>query len=213
MRKQDIIVTTPKKSIIYAVGTRPVSSERVWRHFDDYGSTNYKPGYVLELGDKYAVVLVAGLLPDSRQAEIGKQASALDALEYTIKDHAAQTEHNEKFSHWPLSDEQRAIRAAEQAKLKPLPKGWTVHVLPTSNVRMPWAEYDTKLNELIAERAAKLAAAQAEEEAERFKNEDTVDKLIKLGLVDEEEAKNITRYANRTDTYVKWTTLEKLVGL
>lgn len=41
MRKQDIIITTAKKSTIYAYGTATPSNQKVFSDLNDWGSKNY----------------------------------------------------------------------------------------------------------------------------------------------------------------------------
>jgi len=184
MRKEDIIVTTPAKSVIYAIGTAPESSPKVWEDVENaYVSRTYVPGYVLEVRDNgRALVLHAFAHPETIRAKSHEQASALDALGYTLADHETRQAVFAEYSHWPLSEEQGNLRHAELAKLKELPRGWEIKLVRTTYIRMLWAEYVTKLDARVAERVAKAAATKAAKEATKAAQEKVLKDLIGLNV-------------------------------
>lgn len=194
MRKQDIIVTTPEKSVIYAVGTSSEKSDKVWadvetKYWGD--SRHYTPAYVLDLHeDGYAVVLLAKHYPGSTGAIKSKQAEPLDALDYTLADWQARKAVLEKFSHWPLSMEQRDLRDEELAELKELPENWQISTIRTTYVRMLWAEYQSRLEALIDQRSnAKLREEQAREDQKAARDE-VIDKVASLVGLTERQAED-----------------------
>jgi len=201
MRKQDIIITTPEKSVIYAIGTAPERSERVW--YDPVNahypySRNYTPGYVLEIRDSgFVVALVAQQHPDSEYAKHYGQATPLDALDYTLKDYEVRQEVLAEHSHWPLDKERADARMAALAKLKEVPKGWDLKVMRASQVRMLWADYSTRLDAAVADEKAKQARAKAEREAEHEARKALIQRIADLNIgLPQEEVKYYIRRAS-----------------
>jgi len=183
MRKEDITVTTPLKSTIYAIGTRPESNPNVWADYERYKSANYRPGYVLEVKDNgFAVVLLAEFHPNSKAAEVYGQATALDALDYDLNDHAARQAVMAKYSHWPLNAEQREAKEVELAKLKKLPDYWLLQQVRTTYVRMLWAEYQTRLDAVFAKRKAAEDEERARRDAAKADAKSVIEKIIKHKL-------------------------------
>jgi len=190
MRKQDIIITTPKKSTIYAYGTATPTTPDVFADLDDWKAKTYVPAYVLDVKESgHALILVAEKHPDSRYAKgdnYGRkpQATVLDALDYSLADYEARQEVLRRFSHWPLNDEQREEREAALAELKPLPERWEVRMVRTSTIRMLWAEYQERLEAAIGARALRRAKEQEERDANRLRKTIAIQRIadLKIGL-------------------------------
>lgn len=194
MHKKDIIVTTPEKSIIYAIGTKPESSDKVWvdpkTETWRSGQDNWKPGYVLEVREDsgFALVLTADHHPDATNATYYKQATALDALDFTLKDFNARKEVMQKYSHWPLSPEQRVAKDEELAEITPIPEKWQVKLIRTTYVRKLWAEYSTQLDAKTAEARDIQARKKEAEEKLTFNREFSINRLVAISLVTKDEA-------------------------
>lgn len=166
MRKSEIVVTTPLKSIIYAYGTAKIDNPEIYRDAGFYNK-QYIPAYVLEIGgagSPYAMLLVRDGRVQNSHRDIGsrvpkdKIASALDALQYTVNDVRARGKVLETHSHWPLSPEQAVLRNEDLAALRQLPLGWNIMTVNVQFIRMLWAEYVVGYEQCKAELAAKKKA-------------------------------------------------------
>ena len=194
MHKKDIIVTTAEKSIIYAIGTRPESNEKVWENpkgeFWQSGYNNWKPGYVLEVREDsgFALVLTSEYHPDATNASYCKQASVLDALDFTLEDFNARQEVMQKYSHWPLSPEQRVAKDEELAAIRAIPDKWKILLIRTTYVRKLWAEYSTQLDAKVAEAKDIQARRKEAEEKLNFDRDFSINRLVALKLFTEKEA-------------------------
>ena len=185
MRKEDIIVTTPKHSTIYAFGTSPESYDGPWADLDAHGHANklYRPAYVLEVRDSgFVTVLVCDVHPEYQYRGYGGEpASLLEATEYTLADHVARQEFMAKHSHW-ATDEEREVYREGLEKLKPLPARWQVRTERSTYIRLLWAEYTERHGAKIAERKAARDAERAEKEALKDVRRSSLKRLAKLKI-------------------------------
>lgn len=197
MRKHEIVVTTPKHSTIYAIGTKSTTSGKVWAdvptHTSFYGEGHYTPGYVLKIDSAYATVLLANNFPGSLSATHNKQASELDATQYTLEDYEARKKVLVRYSHWDGNlEEGRKERDETLAKLKQIPTNWRITVLRTVDIRMLWADYAVQLEAVIAKRTEERDAKQAERDAQKAQKMGIIERLIALGLVEQAEVQYLT---------------------
>lgn len=196
MRKEDITVTTPEHSTIYAIGTVAPSSAKVFGDIEYFANATYKPGYILDILESgFAVALVAHAHPESGWAKGNGQASVLDALDYSLTDYRARMEVMAEYSHWPLSEEQRQEKAEALAELKELPARWEVKVMRTSYVRFLWADYATRLDEAMKLRKVKADAETAEREAGKSDVRRSLQTIVKMKLG--VKKKNLEYWLNR----------------
>lgn len=199
MRKQDIIITTPEHSTIYAYGTVPESHDSPWGDLGDYHARTYRPAYVLEVRDSgFATILVARHHPDHPHhlwaAERG-QASLLDASEYTLADYNERNEFMRlhSHSHWATAEE-KDVYLDGLNKLKPIPRDWAIITQRTTYVRMLWAEYETRLTTAIATRRAAEAEADRRKRAARKLQKEVVERVKALGIQQEKGETNVAAY-------------------
>ena len=188
MRAADIIITTPEHSTIYAWNTLPKNNPQVWM-IDGRSRRRgrpYLPCYVLEIVGGYALVLYANFVPDTEDAIRWEQATLLDAAGYTLADWRKRQEVMEKYSHWH-SSEDRAKRDKELDKLKPFPKGWEMKSMPTSYIRVLWAEVERTYQDAIDEAEKHKKEAEAAEEARRAEWDAWVQGVADTGLLEPEE--------------------------
>lgn len=216
MRREDIIVTTPEKSVIYAIGTLPEKSSKVWEEDMRSRNRHYTPGYVLEIKDGgFATILVATHHPDHTYGAAKEQASVLDALSYTLADHEARVAVNRKYSHWPLTPEQREAHEAELAPLKKVPNGWRVGTERTSNVRLLWGEYASRLSALNAQRKIDSDARDAKDRADKDKQTKVLQRLakLKIGFKNTEDQFRRARRYGGSEVFIDVKVIDELVRL
>jgi hypothetical protein len=212
MHKADIKVTTPQKSIIYAIGASSESNERIWGDPESWASANYVPGYVLEIGKSGLIlVLMARSHPDSARAKLDEQAKPLDALDYTVEDYHKRQAVLVEYSHWPLSVEQAEARNAALAELKELPKGWFIQTTRTSNVRMLWADYAERLQSRVTDAKAEQAKKEALRVARVTEKRAVLEKLVALDVGQPEEITDyqVNRYGDTLELSYK--VVQKLI--
>ena len=215
MRKQDIIVTVPTKSVIYAIGTAPENNPKVW--YDPasnyYDKRSYVPGYVLKVEDSgFAIVLMANRHPDEQYAKYMEQASVLDALDYSLKDYEARQAVLAEYSHWPLSKEQSDAKYEALEGLKKVPNEWQVKAIRTTYVRMLWADYATRLDTAGADVKDKEARAAAEKEADVEARRALFERIVALdvGLPEAELEYNLNRTYDK-NVYLPLAVVQALV--
>jgi|GEM_PF-5228890 len=189
MRKQDVVITTTVKAVLYAIGTAPTTNPQVWDDTakSNYGSRQYTPGFILEMNNgrnsNDMTVLYAEYPPGSVQAERSGQVLPAEALSFDMKSHEKHGKVMEKYSRWPLSEEQQVSKQEELAKITPMPRGWKAASMRGTHVRMLWAEYETALEEAADRR--KAAESKKREEAAKRRDEfnGVASRLIAHGLI------------------------------
>lgn len=223
MRKQDIIITTPKHSTIYAFGTVPESYDSVWGDLDTHRTRAYTPAYVLAIRDSgFVTALVANNHPDNpyikaraERNEPGAQAGFLEASEYTLADHDERNEFMRIHSHW-ATNEEKQVYVDGLAKLKPLPQGWRVATVRASDIRMLWAEYTERHNTAIGERKArKQLQKDAEKRAEQGRK-DALDRVAALNIgLSEKDVKDKlrSRYTDDDEVRIPVVALNRLLDV
>lgn len=200
MRKQEIILTTPEQATAYAIGTIPETGYKVWEDpTRGYANRNYTPGYVLGAKEGgFVLALTARHYPDTERAKYQEQATAEEALGYTLQDYKARQEVLADYSKGAWSQEKSAARQAALDKLKPIPKCWSVTLIRTADVRMLWAEYVTRLDAAISDRADAAIRQKMEKEAKQTRRMELVRRIADLNIgLDEAGAKwAVNHFAN-----------------
>lgn len=179
MRREDIKVTTPQHSVIYAIGGAALNNEKIWADPADayWGNQSlYRPGYVLDVNRSGALVLTADFHPDSKQAKHAGQASLLDATEYSLADYEKRHETLLKFSHW-AEDNLEGARKAALAELKEVPRGWRIDRMKGTYVRMLWAEYQAGLVQRAEFRAFRKTQEETAKKESKARYRAVVDRI------------------------------------
>jgi hypothetical protein len=204
MRKEDIIITTPEHSTIYAIGTSPESNDNVWADHNSWPDRRYRPGYVLEIKTSgFAVVLMAEYHPEnpflkSNLDHTPNQASLMEATGYSLADYQKRQEVLAEHSHWHQQDGGREAREDALEALKSIPEGWKVVVIRTTYIRMFWAEYVERHDIKISERAAIFAKQKADTAKRMSTKRHALDALVKTGLkIGDDDEKEPIEYAMR----------------
>jgi len=165
VRKQDIRVTTPGESTLYAFGSKAMNDPKIFEDPQSWSFGGYRPAYVLDFKDGRVLALVANAHPESSRGQNRYQDTPDEAVGYTLEDYRERLENLAPFSRsYGLTEDQRAQRQNVFEQLKRVPNNWTVGYYPAANIKMLWADYDLQLKAKQAERAA---AKQAEQDRER----------------------------------------------
>jgi hypothetical protein len=182
MKRDQIKVTTPEHSVIYAIGSSALTNEAIWGDINDYQNRNFRPGYVLNVNSAGPLVLGAAHHPDSKAATSSKQAIVLEATGYTYADYQARQAVLEKYSHWAELN-QRDEFEAEMAELAVVPRGWRVERMQATYVRMLWAEYAAGLQQRADFRAFQKAEKEAETKDKRARHAKIIDAIRKKATI------------------------------
>jgi hypothetical protein len=170
VRKQDIRVTTPEETTLYAFGNKALNDPKIFEDPDSFYFGGYRPAYVLDFKDGRVLALVANAHPESNRGQGRYQDDPDEAAKYSLEDYLERLEKLAPFSRsWGLTEEERTKRREVFEKLKAVPNGWTLGYYPASSIKMLWADYDLQLKAKQAERAeaAQFKKDQEKDEAER----------------------------------------------
>lgn len=186
MRRSEIVVTTPKKSIIYAFGSATDENKMMAKDSPNI----LQMAYVLENEPKKTLVVLRrvgdGYSHDlQRNVTEAEVATPLEALKYRVEDAYKRWAALSEFSHWHVSGEEKIKRDKMLAELKPVPLGWVIERADPRKIRFLWAEFDVAKERYQERKAAERKLTEEAAAAARARRLKLAERAHRLGITGE----------------------------